>query len=110
MTDERIATHLWVGAKLRRCFAEGTPAVVVHSGERMGGTVMLKVYQPGVGCRLMAQTRDLDGRLGWYKAHKEELLAEPEADALIARAIKRDPDLWVIEVETRDGRHPFEDI
>jgi hypothetical protein len=109
MSDERIATHLWVGAKLRRCSAEGTPAVVVHSGERMGGTVMLKVYQPGAGCRLMAQTRDLDGRLGWYKAHKEELVAEADADALIERAIKRDPDLWVIEVETRDGRTPFED-
>jgi hypothetical protein len=110
MSDERIATHIWVGAKLRQCSALGMPAVVVHSGERMGGTVMLKVYQPGVGCRLLAQTRDLDGRLGWYKAHKDELVAEPEADALIERAIGRDPDLWVIEVETRDGHHPFEDI
>lgn len=109
MSDGRLATHLWIGALLRRCSADGMPATVVHSGERMGGAVMLKVYQAGQGCRLMAQMRDLDGRLRWYKAHKEELVAEGEAEALIGRAIARDPDLWVIEVESRDGRNPFEE-
>ena len=29
---------------------------------------------------------------------------EPEVDAAIARAMARDPDLWVIEVESREGR------
>ena len=110
MADDRIPTHLRVGAGLRRCFAEGIPAVVVHRGERMGGTVMLKLFDPGVGCRLMAQTRDLDGRLGWYPAHKAETVTEPEADTLVEKAIRRDPDLWVIEIQTRDGRHPFEEI
>ena len=51
----------------------------------------------------------LDGRRGWYKAHKDEQVPEADADALIRRAIERDPDLWVIEVETRDGRSPFDD-
>lgn len=109
MTDDRIATHIWVGAKLRQCSAAGIPATVVHRGERMGGTVMVKIYRAGVGCRLMGQMRDLDGRLNWYKAHKEEQVSEAEADALIARAIGRDPDLWVVEVETRDGSLPFEE-
>lgn len=108
MTDARIPTHLWIGAVIRRCSVAGVPAVVVRSGERMGGTVMVKIYQAGIGSRLMAQTRDLDGRIGWYRAHKDETLPEPEANALIQRAIGRDPDLWVVEVESRDGRNPFE--
>jgi len=107
MADERIPTHIWVEAELRRCSAAGTPAIVVHKGERMGGAVMLKTFQPGVGCRLMSQMRDLDGRLAWYPAHKEEVIPEPDADERIRRAVDRDPDLWVIEIETRDGSHDF---
>lgn len=75
----------------------------------MGGTVMLKVYQAGVGCRLLAQMRDLDGKLSWYPAHKEDLIEEREADERIRRAVDRDPDLWVIEMETRDGTVPLDD-
>ena len=109
MTDDRIPTHVWVSAKLRLCSAAGIPATVIHSGERMGGTVMVKIYMAGTGCRLVSQTRDLDGRMGWYRPHKDDIVPEPEASALIERAIGRDPDLWVVEVETRDGRNPFEE-
>lgn len=107
MADERIPTHVWVEAELRRFSAAGVPAIVVHKGERMGGAVMLKTFQPGVGCRLMSQMRDLDGALSWYPAHKEDTIAEADADARIRRAVDRDPDLWVIEIETRDGAHDF---
>ncbi len=52
--------------------------------------------------------RDMDGKLGWMPALKGELVPEPEADEYIQRAVQRDPDLWVVEIETRDGSHPFE--
>lgn len=110
MSDARLPTHVWLMAQVRRCSVEGMPAVVVRRGEAMGGAVMLKVYQPDAGCRLLSQMRDLDGRLGWYPAHKEDFIDERDADARIARAVGRDPDLWVVEVETRDGRNPFEDM
>jgi len=107
LSDTRIPTHLWVEAELRRCSVAGRPAVVVHKGEKMGGTVMLKTWQPGVGCRLYSQMRDLDDRLGWLSAHKEETIPEADADERIRRAVSRDPDLWVIEIETSDGTHDF---
>ncbi len=97
-------------AQIRRCSVESIPAVVVRRGEAKGGTVLLKIYQPDSGCRLLSQMRDLDGKLDWFPAHKEDFIAEADADARIARAIERDPDLWVVEVETRDGRHPFEEF
>ena len=44
----------------------------------------------------------------WMAAFSGELVAETEADAYISRAMARDPDLWVVEIESPDGWHPFE--
>lgn len=106
--DDRLPTELWVKAHLRRCHVEAIPVVVMHKGEATGGTVLLKVLQRDTGCRVLSQIRDIEGKLGWLSAMGEAPVAEAEADAYIDRAVKRDPDLWVIEIESHDGRHPFE--
>ncbi len=108
MADGRIATELWVKAHLRRLTAQGVPAVVARRGDPHGGMVILKVNRLDLGCRVLTQTRDLDGVLCWLAALDGRLVAEPEADEYIARQTARDPDLWVIEVEIRDGAHGFE--
>ncbi len=95
-------------AHLRQCLAEGTPATVAHKGDAKGGTLMLKLNLLDGGCRVLSQARGLDGSLGWLAAFKGEAVPEAEADAHIARARAREPDLWVVEIEHRDGRHPFE--
>ena len=106
--DARIPTELWVKAHLRRLSAQALPAVIVQRGDPHGGMVILKVIRPGLGCRVLVQTRDLDGVLSWMPALKGELATETEADDYIARQTARDPDLWVVEVETRNGEHGFE--
>ena len=58
----------------------------------------------------MSQMRDLDGNLSWYNPHKENFIQEPDADSLIEMSISRDPDLWVIEIDTKDGKVPIENI
>ncbi len=87
---------------------EGIPAAVARRGDRFSGTVLIKLNQLDQGCRVMTQARDSEGRLGWLAALGGGLVPESDADAYIARAVGRDPDLWVIEIEDRQGRHPFE--
>jgi hypothetical protein len=108
LSEERLPTELWVQAHLRRCSVEATPAVLLRRGEPERGTVLLKLNQIEAGCRILSQARDLDGRLGWLTALGGKLVPEAEADAYIARAVERDPDLWVIEIEDRAGRNPFD--
>ena len=108
LAEGRIPTGLWVEAHLRRLSAQGTPAVMVRRGDPHGGMVILKVNRLDLGCRVLTQTRDLDGVLSWMPALKGELVPEADADEYITRQTARDPDLWVIEVEARDGDHGFE--
>lgn len=106
--DARIPTELWVKAHLRRLSAQALPAVVAQRGDPHGGMVILKVNRLDLGCRVLVQTRDLDGVLSWLPALNGELVPEPEADDYITRQTARDPDIWVVEVEARDGEHGFE--
>jgi hypothetical protein len=106
--DNRLPSELWIKAHIRRCGAEGVPVIVAHRGEKNTGTLLLKLNLLDRGCRVLTQTRDLKGDLAWLPALKGELVAESEADSYIERAVARDPDLWVVEIEHRDGWHPFE--
>ena len=108
MSEERLPTELWVQLHLRRCSADATPVALLRRGEPERGTVLLKLNQIEAGCRILSQARDLEGRLGWLPALGGRLVPEAEADAYIARAVERDPDLWVIEIEDRNGRNPFD--
>ena len=108
MTDARLPTALWVEAHVRQCFADGVPVYVAKRGDGTSGTVLLKLNQLEQGCRVLTQMRDIDGRLGWMSALGKDPVAESDADAYIARAAARDPDLWVLEIEDRAGRNPFD--
>jgi hypothetical protein len=108
MSEERIPTELWVMAQVRQGHQSGRPAFVLHRGEARAGSVLLKINQLGAGCRLLTQVRDAEGRLAWMMPTGNASASEAAADAYIERAVKRDPDLWVVEVESRDGTHPFE--
>lgn len=106
--DGRLPAELWIKAHIRRCISEGIPAVVVHRGEKNSGILILKINQFDAGVRVLSQTRDMEGALAWMPALGGKLVAEAEADAYIERTVKRDPDCWVVEIESRDGSHPFE--
>jgi len=108
LSDDRLPTEFWVYAHLRRCSAAAVLAMLVRRGEPERGTVLLKLNLLEAGCRVLTQARDLDGRLGWLAALEGRIVPETEADAYIGRAVNRDPDLWVIEIEDRAGRNPFD--
>ena len=109
MADGRLPTSLWVSAQVRLCSRRGIPATVVRHGDDERGQVLVKLNRLELGCCVYARRTDPDGRAVWYAAIGPEPAAEADADADVEREYRRDPDLWVLEIEDREGRRPFEE-
>ena len=108
MFDARLPTHLWVGAGLARCSGDGIAAAVVRKGDPHGGLVLARIDLLDGRVRLMGQERDLEGRLVWRIVAEDTPDGEPAVAGYLERAVGRDPDLWVVDIEDRSGRNPFE--
>lgn len=106
--DDRIPTDVWVTAHIRQCATKGVPVYVTHKGALAAGTVIVKIVMRGKGCRLLNQSRDPDGNPGWMDVYEDGVVDESRADQYIQRAVGRDPDVWVVEVEDMTGQNPFE--
>lgn len=98
----RLASGVWVSAYLTRLRLAVIPAYVTAKGDAEAGAVVVKVALLDGTARAFERRSDLmTGARAWM------LLAEgseAEVDAQLARARGRDPDLWVIELEDRQGR------
>jgi hypothetical protein len=97
-----IPAHIWVSALVRRASLAGAFGVIVHRGDADRGDVLLKVTTERGKARLYAPAFNPEGPAAFEQLKPEE---EAEVDALIARRLGADRDLWVIEIEDREGRH-----
>ncbi|TRD22276.1 DUF1491 family protein [Palleronia caenipelagi] len=98
----RLASGIWVGAYLRRLQAALIPAYVTARGDDTAGAVLVKLATLDGNAKAFQRSYDFeqDARI-WMELASGP---EPDVDALIARQRASDPDLWVIEIEDRDGR------
>ena len=98
----RLTADFWVRAYLARLAQAGIPAFVTAKGDATAGAVLVKVASLDGLARAYQRSFDLmaDSRI-WVILKEGD---EPGVDAVIARQRGFDPDLWVIEVEDRQGR------
>ncbi|AVO38407.1 DUF1491 family protein [Pukyongiella litopenaei] len=99
----RLATEFWVKAYLARLRLRGIPAFVTAHGDDSAGAVLVKLNTLDGQAAAFQRSFDLmSGDRVWAELASG---AEPGVDAAISRQRGFDPDLWVIEVEDRQGRH-----
>jgi len=99
----RLTAGIWVSAYLARLRLADIPAFVVRRGDDTAGAGLVKL-------------NTLDGRATCFQRSFDLMTAERRwveltsgdeatVDEAIARQRGFDPDLWVLEIESREGRH-----
>ncbi|HEY8163874.1 MAG: DUF1491 family protein [Methylocystis sp.] len=105
----RLRSDIFVAALIRRAETQGAVAMLRRRGAAEAGAVFIKldrldgraaVYGPAPQSEEMPEGVD---RL-FSKAHLNEWLEPAEAESRLKREIMFDPDLWIVEIEDRDGR------
>ncbi len=99
----RLTARFWVDAYLARLRLSDIPAYVTAKGDATAGAVLVKLSTLDGRAKVFHRVFDMmaDGR-SWAVLAEG---AEAEVDAAVARQRGYDPDVWVIEVEDRAGRH-----
>jgi hypothetical protein len=99
----RLKAGIFVRATIRRAQVAGASAFVVRSGAEEAGAVILKIARLDGTVQVLNQTRDGKGNLVWAQplgGWTDEARAQVWCD----RQVTFDPDLWILEIEDRQGR------
>lgn len=102
MAEPRLAAGVWVSAYLTRLGLANIPAYVVVHGDDTAGAVLVKCARMDGTARLYAREWDFETDTRPWQTMADG--PEREVDEAIRRQRGFDPDLWVIEIESRDGR------
>lgn len=104
----RLRSDIWVSAYLRRCAVEGAAAYLRRRGAAEAGAIFIKIDRLDGACALYAPAPQSEAREGFdrlfARVHKDDWIDPADAEARLAREQKFDSDLWIVEVEDREGR------
>jgi hypothetical protein len=109
----RLKTEIWVKAYLRVRSASGVSAMVVRHGDDDAGAVFVKVATLDGRAQLYGPApsgfEPTGADRSWVPHLAKPTTTEADVDAYLERQSEFDPDLWIIEVEDRQGRHFLDD-
>jgi hypothetical protein len=112
----RVKSHIWVSAYLRRLNAAFISAVLIRRGDADAGAIYIKVAALDGSCQVFAplsaqfaqmmpnESLVIDEGRAWQAVYSPSA-QEAEADAYLTRQAARDPDIWILEVESPEGQH-----
>lgn len=105
----RLRSDIWVAAYLRRVAVAGAAVALRRRGAAEAGAIWIKVDRlDGRAALYGPAPQSESGERGverlWLRAHAQDWIAPDEIERRMGREIDFDFDLWLIEVEDRDGR------
>ena len=102
----RLPSKLWVEALIRTAEVAGASAFVVQKGDASRGDTLIKVSRLDGTAAAYTPSTNLEGERIFRDLTAQGVGPdEASVDAYIKRARERDSDLWVVEIEDKQGRH-----
>ena len=106
----RLKSNYWVAAYLRRCQVNGVFAAVRRRGAEEAGAVFVKLALLDGRAMLFTpapQTAYDDSRPveRIFTPTSPQPLPEPAVEERLTKEIRFDPDVWIVEIEDKAGRH-----
>jgi len=105
----RVTTDFWASAYLRRCNSAGISAVLYRRGASQAGAILIRLDRLDGRVTLFgpAPQSEMDslGERHFIRLHRSESIDAGEAQERLQRQIAFDPDIWIVDVEDREGRH-----
>jgi hypothetical protein len=102
----RLNSEIWVQALLRRCQTEGKFGAVLNKGSPEAGSVFVTVHHLDGTYSLLSPppgpAYDKDGERR-FMLNPPRRLSWQEVRETVDRHKKFDSDIWLVEVEDRDG-------
>jgi hypothetical protein len=99
----RLKAGIFVRAVIRRAEVAGAAAFVVRKGSEEAGAIILKIARLDGTCLVLSQARRGEGELVWVKPIGDAVDDET-ASRYFEKQMRFDPDLWIVEIEDRQGR------
>ena len=108
--SSRVTSALWVAAYIRRCGVAGASAYLLRKGAEAAGAIYIKVNKLDGTALVLAPAPQAvfdtaDPSRVWAGWRGGDPVPEADADAYLRREHEFDSDLWLVEVEDRQGRH-----
>lgn len=106
----RLKSSIWVSAYVRRCHGEGAFAAVRRRGADEAGAIIVKLALLDGSAQLFTPApqstyaTDHPGERVFLPVF-ETVQPEAMVEDRLAREIRFDPDVWIVEVEDRSARH-----
>ena len=106
----RLKTSIWVAAYLRRCQTAGVFGAVRRRGAEEAGAVFVKVATMDGNAMLYVpapQTVYDDSRpiARLFTPVSPDPVPEPSVEERLAKEVRFDHDVWIVETEDKAGRH-----
>ncbi len=103
-----MRSDIWVSAYLRRCAVEGAYAVLRRRGAAEAGAIFVKIDLLDGTARLFGPAPQSELKNGedrvFTALHRENVIDPGDAEQRLNRETTFDPDVWIVEVEDRQGR------